>query len=235
MLSTTWGFLKNIPLFEELAEADLAIIGSLTITRKYRKAMIIFMEAEPGQGFYYVKSGKVKILHTALDGREHIINILGPGEVFAEVLLFQKSGYPATAITLEDSLIGIIKNSDLEQAVLHHPTIALQLIKVLSQKLLQAQTKIKALAFSDTYVRTAQSLVNLTLKYGKQTEQGLEIDIDMTRQELANLVGTSRETVTRMLSSLKKSGMIDLIEHKIIVLQWDKLEKLGLELDHLEH
>jgi len=233
MSESSWKFLRSIPLFEELTEPDLAIIGDLTITRTYRKDMIIFMEADHGEGFHYVKKGKVKILHAAPDGREHIINILGPGEVFAEVLLFQKGGYPATAITLEDSLIGIIKNNDLEQAVLHHPTIALQLIKVMSQKLLQAQAKIKALAFSDTYVRTAQNLVNLTHKYGKQTDQGLEININMTRQELANLVGTSRETVTRMLSTLKKSGIIDLIGHKIIVLQWENLKKMGSEADHL--
>jgi CRP/FNR family cyclic AMP-dependent transcriptional regulator len=226
MTATTWGFLKNIPLFEDLAEGDLAVIGGLTITRKYHKDMIIFREAEPGEGFYYVKSGKVKILHTALDGREHIINILGPGEVFAEVLLFQKGGYPATAVALDDSVIGIIKNSDLEQAVLQYPTIALHLIKVLSQKLLHAQMKIKTLAFSDTYVRTAQNLVNLARQYGKQTERGLEIDIDMTRQELGNLVGTSRETVTRALSSLKKAKIIDLVDHKIIVLQWNRLENL---------
>ena len=223
---TAWNFLKNMPLFAELSESDLAVIGALTITRSYRKDMIIFMEDELGEGFYYVKSGKVKILHTALDGREHIIHILGSGEVFAEVLLFQKGGYPATAIALEDSVIGVIKNSDLEQAVLTYPSIALQLIKVLSQKLLQAQMQIKALAFSDTYARTAENLVNLARKYGKQTELGLEIDIDMTRQELANLVGTSRETVTRALSSLKKAQIIDLADHKIIVLQWDKLENL---------
>lgn len=223
---TNWNFLKNIPMFEELAEEDLAVIGGLTITRKYRKDMIIFMEAEPGEGFYYVKSGKVKILHTSLDGREHIVKILGSGEVFAEVLLFHKGGYPATAVALEDSDIGIIKNSDLEQAVLNYPTIALHLIKVLSQKLLHAQTKIKALAFSDTYGRTAQNLVNLARQYGKPVENGLEIDIDMTRQELANLVGTSRETVTRALSSLKKSKIIDLIDHKIIILQWDRLANI---------
>jgi CRP/FNR family cyclic AMP-dependent transcriptional regulator len=223
---SAWNFLKNISLFAELSEPDLAVIGGLTITRNFRKNMIVFMEDELGEGFYYVKSGKVKILHTALDGREHIIHILGPGEVFAEVLLFQKGGYPATAVALEDSVIGMIKNSDLEQAVLTYPSIALQLIKVLSQKLLQAQISIKALAFSDIYVRTAQNLVNLARKYGKATDRGLEINIDMTRQELANLVGTSRETVTRTLSSLKKAQIIDLADHKIIVLQWDKLESL---------
>ena len=216
-------FLKNIPLFDELSDSDLAVIGDLTITQNYSKDTIIFMEAQQGEGCYYVQSGKVKILHTSLDGQEHIVHILGPGEVFAEVLLFQSIGYPATAVALEDSKIGMIKNHDLEQAVLRYPQLALQLIKILSQKLLQAQQSITALAFSDTSVRTAKKLIQLARQYGRKTGQGVEIDLSMTRQELANLVGTSRETVTRALSALKKSKIIDLVDHKIIILEWDKL------------
>ncbi|MDU2065739.1 MAG: Crp/Fnr family transcriptional regulator [Sporomusaceae bacterium] len=219
-----WDFLKNIPVFEELGETELALIAELTVTRNYKKSMIIFMEGEPGEGFYYVKSGKVKIVQASSDGREHIINILGPGEVFAEALLFRRGGYPATAVALEDSVIGMIQNKELEKAVMSHPTISLHIIKVLTQKLLNAQMKIKTLAFSDTYVRTGQNLAKLARQYGKPTKAGVEIDLDMTRQDLANLVGTSRETVTRALGSLKKERTIDLIEHKIIILDMDKLE-----------
>lgn len=218
-----WDFLKNISLFEDLSDRDLTVISDLMIMQNYSKDTIIFMEAQQGEGCYYVQSGKVKILHTSLDGHEHIVHILGPGEVFAEVLLFQSIGYPATAVALEDSKIGMIKNHDLEQAVLRYPLLALQLIKILSQKLLQAQQKITTLAFSDMSVRTAKNLIQLARQYGRQTERGVEIDLPMTRQELANLVGTSRETVTRVLSSMKKSKIIDLVDHKIIILEWGKL------------
>ncbi|WP_246105414.1 Crp/Fnr family transcriptional regulator [Sporomusa termitida] len=101
------------------------------------------MEGEPGEGFHYVKSGKVKIVKVSQDGREHMINILGPGEVFAEVLLFNHGPYPATAVTLADSVIGIIKNTDLENVVAGNARIALHIIRVMSKKLLQAQMKIK--------------------------------------------------------------------------------------------
>lgn len=221
-----WEFLKNIPLFEQLSEPDLQLIGQLTVTRQYKKNMIIFMEGEPGEGFFYVKSGKVKIVQSVADGREYIMNILGPGEVFAEVLLFRHGEYPATAITLEDSTIGMIKNSDLEQAVRDHSSIALHLIKVLTQKLLNAQVKIRTLAFSDTYMRTGQILVKLAKQYGQETPKGIKIDLAITRQELANLVGTSRETVTRVLSELKRQKIIDLAERKITVLKLDQLENL---------
>lgn len=220
-----WEYLKHIAVFEELDTEELAAIDKLTIDRKYKKNMIIFMEGEPGEGFHYVKKGKIKIVKMAHDGREHIINILGPGDVFAEVLLFNQGPYPATAIALEDSLVGIIKNTDLETVVASNTRIALHLIKILSKRLLNTQMKIKTLALSDTFARTAQMLVKLAYQYGQQTERGMQIDVDMTRQDLANLVGTSRETVTRALSSMKKDKVIDFEDSKITILKMDKLKE----------
>lgn len=218
-------YLRHIPLFEELPPADLAAINKVTIERRYKKNMIVFMEGEPGEGFHYIKSGKVKIAQMAQDGREHIINILGPGEVFAEVLLFNRGSYPATAVAIEDSVIGIIKNSDLENVVTENSRIALHIIRVMSKKLIHAQMKIRTLALSDTFSRTAQVLMRLAKQYGQPAAGGIQIEIDMTRQELANLVGTTRETVSRVLSSMKKDKVIDLAEHNIIILDEKSLNR----------
>ena len=218
-------YLKHLPIFEELAPADLAAIDNITIERRYKKNMIIFMEGEPGEGFHYVKSGKVKIVKMAQDGREHIINILGPGDVFAEVLLFNRGPYPATSVALEDSVIGIIKNVELENVVVNNPRIALHIIRVMNKKLLHAQMKIKTLALSDTFARTAQILGRLAQQYGREVTGGIRLDIDMTRQDLANLVGTTRETVSRVLSSMKKDKVIDLAEQQIIILDEQRLSR----------
>lgn len=218
-------YLKHLPIFEELAPADLAAIDNVTVERRYKKNMIIFMEGEPGEGFHYVKSGKVKIVKIAQDGREHIINILGPGDVFAEVLLFNRGPYPATSVALEDSVIGIIKNVELENVVVNNPRIALHIIRVMNKKLLHAQMKIKTLALSDTFARTAQILGRLAQQYGRQVPGGIRLDIDMTRQDLANLVGTTRETVSRVLSSMKKDKVIDLAEQQIVILDEQRLSR----------
>ncbi|SDE22043.1 CRP-like cAMP-activated global transcriptional regulator [Sporomusa acidovorans DSM 3132] len=220
-------YLRNIPIFEQLTPDDLAAINKVTIERRYKKNMIIFMEDEPGEGFHYVKSGKVKITKMTQDGREHILNILGAGEVFAEVLLFNRGPYPATAVALEDSVIGIIKNSDLEHVVSQNTRIALHIIRVMSKKLIHAQMKIKTLALSDTYSRTAQILLHLSGQYGRPVAGGIRIDVDMTRQELANLVGTTRETVSRILSSMKRDKVIDFSEQQIIVVNEEKLNRYG--------
>ena len=93
-------FLRRIPVFEDLDPADLSLIDRVTTERRMERGATVFVEGEPGEGFHFIRSGKVKIIKLAADGREHILNILGPGEVFAEVLLFNDAPYPATAIAV---------------------------------------------------------------------------------------------------------------------------------------
>lgn len=218
-------YLRNVPVFENLPPEDLAIINQASIERKYKKNETIFVEGEPGEGFYYVKSGKVKIIKLSMDGREHIINILGPSEVFAEVLLFNKGPYPATAIAVEESCVGIIRNSELEAVIINHPRVAMNIIQVMSKKLLFIQKKVKSLAFSDSYAKIAQTVENLAVSHGKETCHGLEIDSGITRQDIANLAGTTRETVSRVFSVMKKDKVLEGDERRIIVLDLNGLRR----------
>lgn len=218
--------LRKIPVFSDLADNELSLIKERVVERLYRRGTIIFLEGEPGDGFHYVKSGKVKIVRTTDDGREHIIKLLSPGDIFAEVLLFNNLPYPATAIAAEDSEIGMIKNADLERLVLNNNALALQLIKALSQRLLYAQQKIKNLALSDVLARTAETLLRLGEEHGAAGPDGrISIAAALSRQDLASLVGTTRETVTRTLSSLKKEKIIDFDGHKMIILSKDRLRR----------
>lgn len=219
--------LKKMPVFADLPDAQLKDLYQITTERKYRKGSVIFLEGEQGEGFHYLQSGKVKIVKMTDDGREHIINILSPGDLFAEVLLFNNRDYPATAIAVEDSKVGVIKNTDLERLILGNNLLALQLIKALSQRLLFAQQKIKNLALHDVTARTAETLLRLGTEHGRILTNGqIEITLDLSRQDLASLVGTTRETVTRTLSSLKKDKIIDFDIHKITIIEPNKLKRL---------
>lgn len=211
-------YLKQIPVFAGLPAKELAEIHAITTERFYRKGSVIFFEGEPGEGFHYLRSGKVKIARLSEDGREHIIKVLSPGDLFAEVLLFNSQSYPATAVAMEDSRIGVIKNADLEKLVLGNNALALALIKALSQRLLYAQQKIKNLALDDVAARTAETLVKLGREHGRALPGGgVEIDLELSRQDLGNLVGTTRETVTRTLSTLKKAKVIQMDGQKIVI------------------
>ncbi|MDU4961044.1 MAG: Crp/Fnr family transcriptional regulator [Sporomusaceae bacterium] len=217
-------YLDQIPLFAGMSEEQFQQIYRHSIERTYAKGTVIFFEGDPGEGFHFVISGQVKIIKAAADGREHTIKIMQPGEVFAEVLLFSNLPYPATAVAADASRIGMIKNSDLEKLVLSNSQLALQLIKSLSQRLLYAQRKIRDLALSDVMSRTVETLIGLAREHGRTDESGrITILLDMPRQELANLAGTTRESVTRSLSALKRDGLIDFDRRRIVILDPKRL------------
>jgi CRP/FNR family transcriptional regulator len=222
---TNYEYLKQISIFSQLKEDFLMKIDSISIMRNYTKGRIIFMEGEPGEAFYYIKSGLVKISKVSSDGREHILHILNEGHVFAEVTLFNNTSYPATAEVLEEAQIGMIKNSDLQKLIIENPEISLELIKYLNHRLIEAQNKVRNLALYDTFGRTAQALVKLSEDHGKKTSAGIELDLGISRQELANIVGTTRETVIRVLAAFKKEKSIELDKSNIIIKDIDKVKE----------
>lgn len=202
--------LKNLLMFKDLNEESLQKIYKIWYEKEYKKGSIIFMEGDPGVAFYYIISGKVKLYTTSCDGREHIINIFGDGCVFGEATLLTGIDYPATAETLEDSKIGVLKNNDLENLIKEDTSLALEIIKVLSRRLIMASRVIRNMAFKDTAQRTAAALFELSQNHGVNTHDGIELNLEITRQELADVVGASRESISRVLSRLKKNGIIDI-------------------------
>jgi CRP/FNR family transcriptional regulator len=133
--------------------------------------------------------------------------------------------YPATAEVLEEASIGMIKNSDLEKIMMENPIMALHLIKYLNRRLVEAQTKVRNLALYDTYARTAQALLKLAEDYGRRTAKGIELDLNISRQELANMVGTTRETVIRVIAVFKKESAILVDKNSIIITNISKIRQ----------
>lgn len=217
--------LKKAPVFSELSNEDLEEIKNITIERNLPKGTTIFMEGDKGDAFYFVKSGKVKVYKTTSDGRELIFTILSPGDVFAEVSLFNDIDYPAGTEVLEDACIGMIRNEDLEDLIRENSEIALHIIKIFSKKLYDSQQKVKELALTDTYARTAQIIMQMAETKGIQTSEGIEFELNLSRQELANLIGTARETVSRVLSQFRKESSINIDRKNIIIKDVEKLQK----------
>ena len=145
------------------------------------------------------------------------MNILGPGEVFAEVLLFNDAPYPATVVAVEDSLVGVIRNRELEALLVQQPRLAVHIIRVMSKKLLYIQSKVKTFALADSQAKIAQTLEYLLERYGRQTGRGVEVALEINRQDIANMAGTTRETVSRVFRTLKDDGVLEDDERRIIV------------------
>lgn len=217
-------YLAKIPIFQDLSAEELDQIGQLARVRNYKKNMIVFMEGEPGEALYFVISGKVKISKTTADGREQILHILQHGDVFAEVVLIDGGPYPATSEVIESGQVGMLLNDDVENLIRSNPEIALKLLRLMSKRLRMAQRQVRDLALKDTYGRLAAMLLMLGKEHGEETTEGIKIDLPLSRQELANLIGTTRETVTRILGDFKKYKCLNLDKQVIIIIDQEKLK-----------
>ena len=219
-------YLQRVPLFFGLPEEQLQDISRLLLERSYQKGRFIFMEGEPGEAIYLLKSGLIKLTKRLEDGREHILHFVNPGDVFAEVVIFDGGTYPATAEVQEDSVVGVLRNQDIERLLSQHPSMAVSLLHIMSRRLRTAQEKVMNLALHDTARRLAFSLLKMAEEHGVQKSKGTLINLNLTNQELANLTGSSRETINRMLNSFKRAGAIDVDRQQIVVMDKNKLEDL---------
>jgi len=227
-MASTKEYLERIPIFSGLSKEELELLSRYEVEKTYQKGESIFLEGDPGKAVYYIKSGKIKLYKTSMEGREVTLNILGSGSIFAEVTMFSDLDYPATAMVLEDVLVGMIRNENLEKIVRENGNIALSLIKELNRRLYYAQMKIKDMALHDVNGRVAKVLLDLAYRYGKKNSRGIQIDLKMTKTEIANIVGTSRETVSRSLSQLKTDEVIDMKGKLVFIKSLEDLEELSL-------
>ncbi len=216
--------IRKIAIFSDLSDEELALIDNVIVTLNYKKRGTIFMEGQPGVGVYFVYSGQVKIFKVSEDGREQILHFRKAGDIFGEVVLFDGGAYPASAEALVDAQVGVIRNQDLENLLMKHPSMAVKLLKLMAKKLRRAQMKVYEITTQDTLRRVIRKLIRLARVYGEKTEQGVKINLELNRQDLASYVGTTRETVTRILSDLKKTGAIELDAKSITIIDLDKLK-----------
>ncbi|MFZ3171626.1 MAG: Crp/Fnr family transcriptional regulator [Carboxydocellales bacterium] len=216
--------IRKITIFSHLSDEELALIDNVIVRLNYKKKGTIFMEGQPGVGVYFVYSGQVKVFKVSEEGREQILHFRKAGDIFGEVVLFDEGAYPANAEALVDTQVGVIRNQDLENLLMGNPAMAVKLLKLLAKKLRRAQMKVHEITTQDTLRRVIRKLIRLARVYGEKTEEGVKINLELNRQDLANYVGTTRETVTRILSDLKKSGAIELDTKSIVIVDEEKLK-----------
>ena len=216
-------YLKKVPFFEGLTDDDLEVVSCVMVDRSYAKGSILFIEGDRGEAMFVIDTGRVKISKSTADGREQILHILNDGDIFAEVTLFDRGPYPATAEAVEDTKCWLLHTAAMEQLMQTQPMIAIKLLRVMSRRLRQAQLLIRDLALHDVYGRLASLLQRLIRREGQPTKKGIVLDLQLTRQEMASTIGTSRETVARVLSRFQKDGILLLDKQKIIILDEEQL------------
>jgi CRP-like cAMP-binding protein len=212
--------LRTVPIFSELSEEDIASLAHLALRKRYPKDTVVFFENEEGDFFFTITEGRIKVTILGDDGREVILSVLGPGDFFGEMALLDNEPRSATAIAVEESELLSLHRSDFQSVLNDNRSITSALIRVLSARLRRANHQISTLALLDVYGRVARVIVDMAREEGKRLRDGRIAFRRATHQEIANRIGTTRETVTRMLKDLERQGLIH-VEGKEIVVQPD--------------
>jgi CRP/FNR family transcriptional regulator len=215
--------LRNVPLFRDFETTELSEVAQLITTRQYGKHQTIFREGDPGQTFYLILSGSVAIVRVAADGRETILSILKERDFFGEMSVFDLAVRAAGVRTLTDVEVGVIERDDFLALIDRSPRIGRLLVIALSDRLRAANRLISATTSQDIRSRLASLLLNLMQNFGEPTATGgTRITLRLTNQEMANMIGTTRETVNRTLNRFWDERLIDMRTAHVVILEPEK-------------
>ena len=208
-------YLRQVTFFADLAEEDIAQLTSASKRRTFRSGEVIFHRDDPGQVLYMIKEGKVKIALTSPDGQEVSLAVFGKGDYFGEFALLDGLPRSADAIALERVECYTLQRSDFQSAIMKNPKIAIKVMEALTKRLRSTDDMVEDLIFLDVYGRVAKKLLELADAHGVKTEQGVLIDVRLTQQELASMVGASRESVNKVLGYFTEKDYISTDKHRI--------------------
>lgn len=211
--------LKGVPLFSSLSEGQLDAITRTGAIRRYPKGHIVVQQSNPGDTFFIVVSGCVKVTLLSKDGKEIILSVLKKGDFFGELSLMDNEPRSANVIVVEDSTLFQLTQKQFHQLITTYPDILKKVLKELCTRLRHADEKIGGLAFLDAYGRTISVVLQLAHERGMKTKNGIEISYAPTHQELSSMVGVSRETITRIIKVLKENKTLISYRGRKVVLR----------------
>ncbi|HWB66169.1 MAG TPA: Crp/Fnr family transcriptional regulator [Mycobacteriales bacterium] len=219
------GVLGQAALFAALDAESAATLESILSIRRVPRGHVVFREGEPGDRLFIVLDGKVKIARTSPDGRENLIAVLGATEMFGELSLFDPGPRTATVVAVTDTTLAGLDHDDLRPLLDERPGLGVALLKALAQRLRRTNEAMADLVFTDVPGRVAKALLDLAERFGTEEAAGLRVRHDLTQEELAQLVGASRETVNKALSEFAQRGWLQIDGRSVVLLDRDRLTR----------
>ena len=217
--------MRRAPLFVALdPEAGDALLAGMSTTRMER-GDVLFHEGDPGDTLYVIGEGKIKLGRTSPDGRENLVAILGPGEMFGELSLFDPGPRTMTATAVAETQLMGLGNDSLTGLLSGRPEVAKTLLTALAQRLRRTNEHLADLVFTDVPGRVAKALLDLSERFGRPVDEGLMVSHDLTQEELAQLVGASRETVNKALADFATRGWIKLEAQAVLLIDLERLQR----------
>lgn len=218
----------EISFSDLLSEEDNNILNRHKSCSVYKKGQTIFNEGNAPYGLYFLYEGKIKLWRDTVAGKEMIIRIIKDGEIFGHRSLLSNSHYKASATTLEDSVVCFYFKEDFVEVMNRNSMVAQHLLRLVAREMGTIEENIGSVAHKTIRERIAENLLSLNSSFGLNQEEKIIIDLSLSRQELADIIGTTREQITLFLSEFKKEGIITLTQNKKIqILNLEKLMKIS--------
>jgi CRP/FNR family transcriptional regulator len=220
-----YSVLSRAPLFESLDEDGARALRSRMTDVQLSRGERLFAEGAEGAELYVVLEGKIKLTRAAPDGRENLLSVIGPGEMFGELSLFDPRPRTSSAAAVTDAKLAALAHDKLLIWLTGRPEVALHMLRALAQRLRRANDVNADLVFTDVPGRVAKQLLDLADRFGEKQADGLHVNHDLTQEELAQLVGASRETVNKALADFVARGWIQLSARSVVLLDQDRLRR----------
>ena len=216
--------ISRSPLFEGLPRPHLERLNEIAIEKKFNAGESIFIEGDVARGFYLISNGRVKIFKVSPEGKEKILHILGNTEPFGEVAVFSGLDFPANAVSLTPSSLLFFPRDAFVKLITDNPALSLNMLALLSNRLKKFTVQIEGLTLKDVPGRLAEYLLDLS----RSQEDQKQVTLNVSKGQLASLLGTIPETLSRILSKMSHCGLIEVKGKEIRILDIDGLEKLGI-------
>lgn len=222
---TLW-YLKKVPLLAQLGPDALARLSEKVELREVKRREVVYLPGDPAETIYLVNGGRVKISKVTRDGKALTLNYCGPSEIFGESSLVEGGAREEMAEAMENSMISELELTTFEDLLSNNAALGLTMVKLMAKRRLDLENKVETLVFRDVTSKLAELLLELAEEYGVEDSRGTLIALKITHQELANLIGSTRETVSLTLSQFKRKQLLTTDGRKVIVTDSESLRAL---------
>ncbi|MFT3716258.1 MAG: Crp/Fnr family transcriptional regulator [Gordonia sp. (in: high G+C Gram-positive bacteria)] len=217
--------LARAGIFQGVEPAAVAALADELTEVEFPRGHVIFHEGEPGDRLYIILSGKVKLGRRSPDGRENLLTIMGPSDMFGELSIFDPGPRTSSATTVTEVKVATMDREALKKWIKDRPEIAEQLLRVLARRLRRTNNNLADLIFTDVPGRVAKQLLQLAQRFGTQEGGALRVTHDLTQEEIAQLVGASRETVNKALADFAQRGWLRLEGKSVLISDSERLAR----------
>ena len=216
-------YLKQCDLFERLTPEQVSCLESRSRFRKFERKSLIYLSSDTSDSVLLLASGRVKIYHITSDGKQAVLALIEPGEIFGELAVFESGEREEFAEAMVTSTVVMIPGDEIRRLMEEHADVSLGVTKLMGLRRRRIERRLKSILFRSNHDRLVHLLLELVEKYGQRTAEGVQIGIKLSHQELASIIGSTRETVTVVLGELQSEGTLIVKRRQIILKNVDRL------------